>query len=197
MRYCILMGSPREKGNTAALLEPFTKQLKDEGHTYEVIRLYEKQIAPCTACRTCQQDWSIFGCRFEDDAQRIFEKLLECDVIVLATPVYSWYCTPPMKALLDRMVYGMNKYYGQSKGPALWKGKSVALIATCGYPPEKGADLLEEGIRRYCKHSQLKYLGMLAERDLGYKAVFMDEEKALRARQFAKKISKEGQESGS
>lgn len=38
----------------------------------------------------------------------------------LATPIYSWYCTPPMKALLDRLVYGMNKYYGDEKGPSLW-----------------------------------------------------------------------------
>jgi len=28
-----------------------------------------------------------------------------------------------MKALLDRLVYGMNKYYGDKKGPALWAGK--------------------------------------------------------------------------
>ena len=29
-----------------------------------------------------------------------------------------------MKALLDRLVYGMDKYYGAEKGPALWAGKA-------------------------------------------------------------------------
>ena len=91
----------------------------------------------------------------------------------------------PMKALLDRLVYGMNKYYGDKKGPSLWAGKDVALVSTCGYPPEKGADLWEAGMKRYCKHSQLRYLGMLCQRHLGYNTVFMDEEKAARARAFA------------
>ena len=50
----------------------------------------------------------------------------------MATPIYSWYCTPPMKALLDRMVYGMNKYYGEEKGPSLWKGKALALLELMG-----------------------------------------------------------------
>lgn len=71
-----------------------------------------------------------------------------------------------MKAVLDRLVYGMNKYYGEQKGPALWESKAVALLTTCGYPPEKGADLWESGVKRYCKHSQLRY-AMLAEHDPG------------------------------
>ena len=35
--------------------------------------------------------------------------VLACDLLVLATPIYSWFCTPPMKTALDRLVYGMNK----------------------------------------------------------------------------------------
>ncbi|MGM9975292.1 MAG: NAD(P)H-dependent oxidoreductase [Clostridiaceae bacterium] len=60
--------------------------------------------------------------------QEIFDKIFSYDVIVLATPIYSWYCTPPMKALLDWLVYGMNKYYGNTKGPSLWEGKSCTLF---------------------------------------------------------------------
>lgn len=62
-------------------------------------------------------------------------QVLESDLLVLATPIYSWYCTPPMKAALDRLVYGMNKYYGERRGPSLWAGKRLALITTCGYRP--------------------------------------------------------------
>ena len=109
-------------------------------------------------------------------------------MIILATPVYSWYCTPPMKALLDRMVYAFNMYYGEKRGPSLWEGKAVSLITTCGYPPEKGADLLEEGIRRYCRHSRLRYLGMLCERHMGYRTEFMDDEKRARAVTYAEHL---------
>ena len=85
-------------------------------------------------------------------------------------------------------MYGMNKYYGEEKGPSLWAGKPLALVTTCGYPPEKGADLWETGMRRYCRHSQLEYLGMLAERHLGYDTVFMDQDKEVRAVAFADEL---------
>ncbi|MCR1978007.1 NAD(P)H-dependent oxidoreductase, partial [[Clostridium] innocuum] len=105
-----------------------------------------------------------------------------------ATPIYSWSCPAPMKAVLDRLVYGMNKYYGDEKGPTLWNGKSIAMITTCGYQPEKGADLFEESVKRYCKHSQLVYEGMLSERDLGYRSIFIDNDKKERARAFARSL---------
>jgi len=186
----ILIGSPRKEGNTQALVRPFAAELGRDGCACEKVWLYDKKIEPCRACRTCQKDWTKFGCSIQDDVQDLFGRILACDLLVLATPIYSWYCTPPMKALLDRLVYGMNKYYGQERGPALWAGKNVALIATCGYPPEQGADLWEHGVERYCRHSQLNYLGMLAERHMGYQTVFMDEDKERRAREFARELGR-------
>jgi multimeric flavodoxin WrbA len=182
------MGSPRKNGNTYQLLRPFVEELELNKVQYDLIWLYDKHIESCVACRNCQKDWTIFGCYHCDDMQGIFDKILDCDVIVLATPIYSWYCTPPMKAALDRLVYGMNKYYGDEKGPSLWKGKKLAILTTCGYRPEHGADLFEEGIKRYCKHSQLKYIGMLAERDLGYNTVFITDDKVEHSRKFARKL---------
>ena len=187
-KVCVLMGSPRRDGNTAALLEPFCAELEARGADTETFWLYEKEIHPCVGCRNCQKDWTKFGCFWPDDVQEIADCILASDLIVLATPIYSWYCTPPMKALLDRLVYGMNKYYGEEKGPSLWAGKKLALLCTCGYPPEKGADLWEAGMKRYCKHSRLTYLGMLAEHDPGYRDVFMSPDKAERARAFAAQL---------
>ena len=137
----------------------------------------------------CQRDWH-FGCPAgrRQTLSPPPDAVLACDLLILATPIYSWYCTPPLKTVLDRFVYGMNKYYGEEKGPSLWAGKSVALLTTCGYPPEKGADLWEEGVRRYCRHSRLRYLSMLCEHDRGYKTDFMDADKEKRARAFARTL---------
>ena len=190
MKVLVLMGSHRKRGNTAALLRPLCGELENGGAEMETVWLYDRDIRPCVACRTCQKDWTVFGCAQKDDVQEIFDKVLACDLLVLATPIYSWYCTPPMKALLDRLVYGMNKYYGDERGPSLWEGKTLALLTTCGYRPEKGCDLFEEGMRRYCKHSGLRYLGSHAERHLGDGTVFMDEEKELRTREFARELLK-------
>ena len=175
----------------------------------EIVDLTDLDIKPCLSCRCCQTDWDDYFCVQEDDltcaggtndasgtsGESLADKINGADMLVLATPIYSWYCTPPMKALLDRCVYAFNKYYddvsgthGGERGPALWAGKKVALITTCGYPPEQGADLLEEGLKRYCKHSQLEFVGTLVERNAGYTRDFMDEEKVARAKAFAREL---------
>lgn len=194
MKCTILMGSPRKEGNTIGLVKPFQRELETRGAQCGLIWLYDKEIRPCTACRACQKDWRRASCCQQDDMTEIFAEILESDLLVLAAPIYSWYCPAPMKAALDRLVYAMNKYYGEEKGPSLWEGKGVALITTCGYRPEKGADLWETGMKRYCEHSRLVYLSMLAERHLGYDTVFMDKEKEKRAEAFARRLWEEMQQ---
>lgn len=188
MNVTILMGSPRKNGNTAALLRPFTEELKAAGCETESFQLYDLELRGCTACRHCQEVWDGFHCAVQDDCQMIFDAVMWSKLVVLATPIYSWTCPAPMKAVLDRLVYGLNKFYGGKKGPALGAGKEAAILATCGYPPERGADLFEESIRRYCKHSAMIYRGMLAERHLGYHTAFFDGEKERHAREFARSL---------
>lgn len=185
MKVCILMGSPRKNGNTASVMPYFIDRLQRGGAEVEYIFLHDKKIEACTACRNCQKDYTKFGCVHDDDMQEVFDKVLEADLFVLATSIYSWFCPAPMKAVMDRLMYGMNKYYGETKGPSIWAGKKCALFITCGYPAEKGADLFEEGMKRYCKHSQLQYVDMLALRDLGYKHIFKDDEKIEQSKAFA------------
>ena len=187
-KVCILKGSPRKEGNTNALTESFMDVLKEKGCNVTEFTLYDMELKPCLACRGCQQDWSAAACVRDDDMNLIFDAVMASDLIVIASPIYSWYFTAQMKMVLDRLVYGLNKYYGDKKGPSLWAGKQVALLTTCGYKPEKGADLWETGMKRYCKHLQLEYRGMLSERHLGYDTVFMDDEKAERARAFAEEL---------
>ncbi len=93
-----------------------------------------------------------------------------------------------MKAVLDRLVYGLNKYYGETKGPCLWEGKKCALVTTCGYEIEDGAGVFEEGLKRYSKHSNLHYLGKLAVRDVDGKDYFKNESAVEAARMFANKV---------
>ncbi len=182
---CVLQGGPRKNGNTAALTRAFEKRLAERGVSYSDLWLPDMDIAPCTGCRVCQDDFSGMGCVIKDDMEKIFAEVMESSIIVLASPIYSWYCTPPMKIVMDRLAYGMNKYYGKKAGPSLWEGKSLAVITTCGYRPEKGAELWNEGVKRYCRHSKLKYISMLAERHTGYDHEFMDSEKENHARDFA------------
>ena len=104
MKYTILMGSPNPDGNTAALLRPFLETNEELGIEQEIIPLYNQTIHPCLGCKVCQDADGVLGCVQDDDVESIYNKVLDSDLVVLATPIYSWFCTAPMKALLDRFV---------------------------------------------------------------------------------------------
>ena len=182
-KVCILMGSPRADGNTAELLKPFMQELEHNGHSVEYVTLADKQIAPCLGCYACQQVEGAYGCAQDDDANAIMQRVIDSDCIVFATPIYTWYCTAPMKALLDRH-YGLNKYYGSASG-SLWAGKKIAIIATHGYDRAYATEPFETGIRRLCEHAKLDYAGMYAVRDEDDLASFQTEAAVAGARAFA------------
>lgn len=186
MKFCVLMGSPRLKGNTAELLKPFLEELKNSAVDVSYIPLAEKSILPCKGCYACQNVNDKYGCIQHDDVLEIMEEIISADCIVLATPIYSWYCTAPMKALLDRH-FGLNKFYGSEKS-SLWEGKKLAIITTHGYDAEYGTGPFETGIKRLCEHSKLNYMGMYSVRDEDNIASFQTKEAISGAREFARKL---------
>ena len=186
MKFCILMGSPRINGNTAELLKPFIAELESGGNAVDYITLADLDIRPCKGCYSCQYVEGKYGCVLQDDVEQIMQSIIDSDCIVFATPIYTWYCTAPMKALMDRH-YGLNKYYGKATG-SLWSGKSVAIIATHGYDAEYAASPFETGIKRLCEHSNLKYAGMYSVRDEKSIASFQTEEAVAGARVFAQQL---------
>ena len=188
MKFCVLMGSPRTQGNTAALLAPFLEECAALGIVTENYSLYSRTVNPCLGCMTCQDCLDGPGCVQDDGFEEIFRAMQDSDVIVLATPIYAFFCTAPMKALLDRAIYAGTKNYGAAKGVRLLAGKRLAAIATCGYPPERGADLWEEGVKRFCRYGNLEYLGILCHQDRGRGEPFMNEDRAQAARDFARAI---------
>ena len=194
MQICIPMGSPRLNGNTAELCKPFIDELKLNQAQVDYIELHNKDIAPCIGCMHCQDIAGEFGCIQKDDMQDIVKVILHADVIVYATPIYTWQATPPLKAVMDRM-FGLNKFYGKAPREVLGGKKAYALIATCGYEPKQGADLLEEAIKRYCKHSGVSsYTGTYAVQDIETNNstddinAFQTKESVEGARDFARKI---------
>ena len=188
MRFTILFGSPRPQGNTAALLAPFLDECALLGVETERFDLYGLELRPCLGCMACQDAADGPGCVQRDDFARVFSSMAASELVLLATPIYAWYCTPPMKALMDRAIYAGVKNYGREKGPALLAGVRAASIATCGYPMEKGADLWAEGLKRWCRHGKLEYLGIFCRRDPGRAAPFLDGDRERDVRDFARAL---------
>ena len=129
-----------------------------------------------------------YCCVQQDDVADIMEKVIASDCVIFATPIYTWYCTVPMKALLDRH-YGLNKFYGRATG-SLWAGKRVAVVATHGYDADYGATPFETGIKRLCEHSHLEYAGLYSVRDEDDSASFQTAAAISGAREFALQLLK-------
>lgn len=186
MKVLILMGSPRSKGNTAELCKPFIQELEERKSEVKYIALEGMNILPCKGCYACQEVSGEYGCVQKDDMFEIVKSIIWADCIILATPIFSWYCTSKMKAVLDRH-YGLNKYYGSASG-SLWEGKKVGIIATHGYKADYATEPFETGVKRLCKHSNLEYIGMYSVRDTDNIASFQTAEAIKGAKEFARSI---------
>ena len=186
MNVLSLMGSPRLGGNTAELCKPLMEELKAGGAEVRYVTLADKNIRPCQGCYACQDVSGDYGCCQQDEMPVV--DILWADLIVLATPIYAWYCAAPMKNVLDRH-YGFNKFYGSAEG-SLWAGKKVAILATHGYEGAYATDPFEMGVERLCKHSDLQYVGLYSVQDEDNLASFQAENAVRGAKEFARKLLK-------
>lgn len=187
MNVLILNGSLRREQNTDTLTEHVAKALASGGAQVEQVLLSEQGINACMGCYACQGVVDEYGCVIDDDMHEVAASILKADVILFATPIYTWYCTVPMKAVLDRH-YGLNKFYGDTERVSLWENRRVGIIVTHGYDRMYGAGPFETGIRHLCEHSGLHFAGTLSGRDLDDRASFITEEAVANARTFAAHI---------
>lgn len=97
----ILSGSPRKGGNSDLLCDEFMRGAMESGNEVEKIRVAEMNVGYCRACYTCKETGE---CVIKDDMADILQKIIDADVIVLASPVYFYSVDAQLKALIDRTV---------------------------------------------------------------------------------------------
>lgn len=98
----ILSSSPRRAGNSATLCVHFAEGAASAGHEVETITLADRKLHYCMACGNCYRNAR--PCPQKDDAAEILQKMVDADVIVMATPVYFYTMCAQMKTLIDRCV---------------------------------------------------------------------------------------------
>jgi multimeric flavodoxin WrbA len=98
----VLSSSPRKGGNSDTLCDQFILGAKEAGNDAEKIFLKGKKVNYCFACATCYSEGK--SCPQKDDMAQILQKMIDADVIVMATPVYFYTMCGQMKTLIDRTV---------------------------------------------------------------------------------------------
>lgn len=103
-----LLGSPRQEGNTAKLLQEAVRGAEEAGCSVEVIHVPRLQIRPCMeifACKTKAE------CAIKDDMETYYTKIRDADGLIVATPVMTMGVPGALKSFLDRFqVFYMAKY---------------------------------------------------------------------------------------
>ncbi|MFR8317376.1 MAG: flavodoxin family protein [Catenibacillus sp.] len=138
MKVLAISASPRKGGNSDVLCDQFLKGAADAGHKIEKIRLAEKKIAPCMACYGCTES---HRCVIGDDMDQMMQKMIDADVIVLATPVYFYCMAAQMKIMIDRC---LARYREMTD-------KQVYLIATAADPQHDALDETLAGMRGFIR----------------------------------------------
>jgi len=125
MKVMVMMGSPRENGNTAALTKQAAEGIKNAGGEFEIVYLHGMRISPCDACDICRSDLET-DCIVDDDMTGLYPKLRQADALVIASPVYWFTVSAQTKLFMDRC-YAL----GSPDGYAL-AGKRIGILLTYG-----------------------------------------------------------------
>lgn len=118
----VLNGSPRKNGNTSALVREFTKGAENVGNTVTEFHLDSMDIHGCKGCFGGHSDREC-PCVQKDDMIKIYPVVRECDVVVLASPLYYWNMSGQLRTAVDRLFAleegGENLLRGHGKASVL------------------------------------------------------------------------------
>jgi multimeric flavodoxin WrbA len=109
-----IYGSPRRKGNTALLLDRAVQGARNGGCSVEEIFLRDLKLSPCLEIYGCKNTGR---CVIPDDFQDLYDKLLNCSALLLASPIFFYSLSAQTKILLDRCQSLWVKKYWIEKVP--------------------------------------------------------------------------------
>lgn len=111
MNILLLIGSPRKNGNTEYMADKVIEGIMENNDKVNLNKLYlsKMNISPCIACGVCEKEPF---CILEDEMQDIYKYIKECDVIMVASPLYFCSVSAQAKACIDRcQMYFNNRVF--------------------------------------------------------------------------------------
>jgi multimeric flavodoxin WrbA len=163
----VFNGSPRQGGNTDAILEKLIEGAGPNAPHIRYFKLRELEIHNCIGCCTCKME---SRCHFDDDMIKIHRSIQKCDLMVFASPIYWCEITGLMKTFMDRLYF-----YHHPENSHLISGKKAVLLTTMGEKDnvDYESQILVEFYRRVFKSLNVDILDMLFFSDLMEKEAFL------------------------
>lgn len=156
MKIVVLEGSPNRNGSTHILADCFRQGAEEAGHTVEMIDVAHANIHPCTGCVHCGYNGP---CTQKDSVDAIREKILDADMLVLATPLYYYGMSAQLKIMIDR--------FCAFNGSIQRKHMKSALLAVAWNSDDWTFEALEAHYKTLVRYLNLKDMGMVLGRGCG------------------------------
>ena len=127
MKIVCLLGSPREKGNSATIANRFCNSAAGLGAEVKTFILNNLEYRGCQGCMACKT--RLDRCVQNDDLTEVLEAIRETDVLVLASPVYFYDISGQLKTFMDRTFsYLVPDFITNPKKSRLAPGKKLVFI---------------------------------------------------------------------
>ena len=161
MKLLAINGSPQADGTIGTALKKVVSLAEELGHRTEFVELYETNLAFCRGCYACQEKGA---CVYRDGIADLEKKILESDILVLATPTHWANMSSLMLNFFERLFGFFIKERRQ--GPPLKrlkKGKKAFIITSCSTPFPFNVFFNQSSstikrVKEVCRYSGIKVL---------------------------------------
>lgn len=92
-------GSPRHDGNSSILLKRAVEGARDTGADVQEVWLSDLNMSPCLEIYGCKNNGR---CVIQDDFQALYDQLLACDGLMVASPIFFYAVSAQTKIFMDR-----------------------------------------------------------------------------------------------
>jgi multimeric flavodoxin WrbA len=134
MSILAVYGSPRRRGNTSLLLKKAVEGAREAGAEVDEIVLRDLRMAPCLEIYGCKETGR---CVIQDDFQQVYDQLVACRGLMLASPIFFYAVSAHTKILMDRcQSFWVKKHWIEKvpfgRGELNRKGLFISAGATGG-----------------------------------------------------------------
>ncbi|MBQ9858051.1 MAG: flavodoxin family protein [Oscillospiraceae bacterium] len=160
MKVFAINGSPRDKHNTAKMLDAFLDGVISAGVNADVKRidLYKYSYKGCTECFGCKVKGSEnYGkCCYKDDITDILSEVASSDIVVFGSPVYFGGITGQLTCFLERLFYPFTAFKKDAERVIAPRKIKTVFLHTMNISEEMakmaGYENSLSGIHRWVQH---------------------------------------------
>jgi multimeric flavodoxin WrbA len=153
-----ICGSGRKEGNTGALVQEI---LNATGSEAELVWLIDINVGYCTGCLRCTSEGN---CWQKDGMTDLYQKMIDCEAMVIGSPCYYGDVSGLVKSMMDRSIalgyMGVGKESEQPMhGRKPLVDKPAAIVsAVAGHGAERALETMES----FVTYGEMNFVGKLA-----------------------------------